>query len=484
MNKLKVLDLFSGIGGFSLGLERTGGFETVAFCEIDKHAQKVLKKHWPKVPIFEDVIELKGKDLKDIDVICGGFPCQDISVAGKQKGLEGERSGLWTEFKRLIKEIKPRYAIIENVANLRSKGLNQVLKDLWEIGYASEWHLISASAVGAPHLRERIWIIAYPNGTELRKQSRRSSGKNGESAPLLRNDGQERIAPNAESARTGKHQSRLRRQSDGGGVQENRNPHQEVSQFTDAHGLRLWRAFASEEEASRRWAEATAKFHDVFRQVLEVEPAIRVRPNGVSEKPHSIDAGMDPDRIEILKEIVNSGRVFVDQEKGKIYSLVQRGKRGEKVLLKGAELNGYTVHKLFYKGKKYAFRAHQLVLASDGQFATEGLVIDHINRDKKDNRLSNLRIATPQENYHNSDRCHIGLSEGEKEEIAEIYWQGEHTLREVAELVGISKSRVQQVVSEYKEEKKRKEAIKQLGNAVVPQIPQLIGEAILEWEQR
>lgn len=163
MNTLKVLDLFSGIGGFSLGLERAGGFETVAFCEIDKAAQKVLKKHWPNVPIFEDVSTLKGEQLGTIDVICGGFPCQDISLAGKGAGLEGARSGLWFEFHRLIKEIKPSWVIAENVAALRSRGLDQVLRSLAEIGYDAEWHCIPASAVGAKHTRDRIWIIAYPS---------------------------------------------------------------------------------------------------------------------------------------------------------------------------------------------------------------------------------------------------------------------------------------------------------------------------------
>lgn len=163
---MNVLDLFSGIGGFSLGLERAG-FNTVAFCEIDKSAQKVLKKHWPNVPIFDDVTSLTKEALddagcKDIGLICGGFPCQDISISGKQAGIEGERSGLWKQFKRRIRELKPDYVIIENVAALRSNGLVTVLQDLWKIGYDAEWHIISASSIGAPHRRERIWIIAYP----------------------------------------------------------------------------------------------------------------------------------------------------------------------------------------------------------------------------------------------------------------------------------------------------------------------------------
>ena len=163
---MKVLDLFSGIGGFSLGLEKAG-FETVAFCEIDKKARMVLSKHWPEVAIFDDVTTLTKEKLDEhgisVDVICGGFPCQDLSVAGKGAGLEGSRSGLWFEFHRLIKEIRPSWVIVENVSVLRSRGLDRVLRSLAEIGYDAEWHCIPASAVGAPHQRDRIWIIAYPN---------------------------------------------------------------------------------------------------------------------------------------------------------------------------------------------------------------------------------------------------------------------------------------------------------------------------------
>jgi DNA (cytosine-5)-methyltransferase 1 len=167
MTKFKVLDLFAGIGGFSLGLERTGGFETVAFCEIDKAAQKVLRKHWKDVPIFEDVKTLKGEDVGTVDVITGGFPCQDISVAGKGAGLSGERSGLWWEYHRIIKETQPKYVIAENVSVLRSRGLDQILRSLSEIGYDAEWHCITASSIGAPHRRDRIWIVAYPASSRL-----------------------------------------------------------------------------------------------------------------------------------------------------------------------------------------------------------------------------------------------------------------------------------------------------------------------------
>jgi len=164
--KLKVLDLFSGIGGFSLGLERTGGFETVAFCEIEDFPRRVLAKHWPSVPCYRDVRELTAERLATdgiaVDVICGGFPCQDISTAGKGAGLAGKRSGLWSEIARLVGELRPRYVIVENVSALLGRGLGTVLGDLAEIGYDAEWHCIPASHVGAPHRRDRIWIIAYP----------------------------------------------------------------------------------------------------------------------------------------------------------------------------------------------------------------------------------------------------------------------------------------------------------------------------------
>ena len=173
MTKLRVLDLFSGIGGFSLGLERAtlegaeyDGFETVAFCEIEEFPRKVLAKHWPNVPCYRDVRELTATKLAAdgvaADVICGGFPCQDISVAGKGAGLAGERSGLFYEIARLIGELGPRYVILENVGALLSRGLDAVLGTLASLGYDAEWHCIPASYAGARQLRDRVWIVAYP----------------------------------------------------------------------------------------------------------------------------------------------------------------------------------------------------------------------------------------------------------------------------------------------------------------------------------
>ncbi|WP_372570383.1 DNA cytosine methyltransferase [Ruegeria jejuensis] len=166
MGKLKVLDLFSGIGGFSLGLERTGGFETVAFCEIEEFPRKVLRKHWPEVPCYEDVRKLPFhlERLQSADVVTAGFPCQDISFAGDGAGLAGERSGLWWMVRRTLRMVRPRLALLENVAALLNRGMGTVLGSLAAIGYDAEWHCVPLSAHGAPHRRDRVCILAYPEG--------------------------------------------------------------------------------------------------------------------------------------------------------------------------------------------------------------------------------------------------------------------------------------------------------------------------------
>ena len=146
---------------------------TVAFCEIEPYPRAVLAKHWPGVPIFKDVRKLAAADVHGVDVICGGFPCQDISVAGRGAGIDGERSGLWAEYARLIGEIRPRYVIVENVAALLGRGLGRVLGDLAALGFDAQWHCIPASAVGSPQGRDRLWIVAYPGHAGLRERGKR-----------------------------------------------------------------------------------------------------------------------------------------------------------------------------------------------------------------------------------------------------------------------------------------------------------------------
>jgi DNA-cytosine methyltransferase len=252
----KVLDLFSGIGGFSLGLERTGGFETVAFCEIEKYPQQVLAKHWPDIPIFNDVRQIheipnpnerrmaerrldktnaeigrggrtnngrsknnnrwitgtcangENATVGPIDVITGGFPCQDISVAGNQKGIgEGTRSGLWSECARLVGEIRPRYAIFENVTALLSgadgKWFERVLWDISQIGgYVVEWHCIPASQLGAHHHRDRVWIILRNTDSERLKEFNLTSISRKEKQPSGGYDKRKGNAPDTNDKRS------------------------------------------------------------------------------------------------------------------------------------------------------------------------------------------------------------------------------------------------------------------------------------------
>lgn len=159
---MRHLDLFSGIGGFALAA-RWVGWETVAFCEIDKFCQQVLAKHWPGVPIHPNVKELTADDVGPVDIITGGYPCQPFSVAGKRRGAEDDRH-LWPEAYRLVRECRPAYAVFENVAGHITMGLDEVLADLESIGYTTEAFVVPACAADAPHRRDRVWIVAYSNG--------------------------------------------------------------------------------------------------------------------------------------------------------------------------------------------------------------------------------------------------------------------------------------------------------------------------------
>ena len=169
---MRFISLFAGIGGLDLGLERAG-MECVAQVEIDDFCQQVLTKHWPNVPKHKDVCDVGKQNLPATNLICGGFPCQDVSVAGFRNGLEGERSTLWKEFYRIVCEIHPQWVVIENVTGLLSsdngKFFSAILWNLSEIGYDVEWETISAAAMGALHQRERVFIVANCNGLRMER---------------------------------------------------------------------------------------------------------------------------------------------------------------------------------------------------------------------------------------------------------------------------------------------------------------------------
>lgn len=168
MTPLTIGSLFSGIGGLDEGLERSGLGRVVFQCEIDPFCRRVLRKHWPDATIYEDVRSV-GHGAARVDVLCGGFPCQDVSLAGKRAGLAGARSGLWAEYARVVEELAPKIVVIENVLGLRTSGLPRVLADLAALGFDAEWSCLSAGELGAPHLRRRLFIVAtHPDRIDVR----------------------------------------------------------------------------------------------------------------------------------------------------------------------------------------------------------------------------------------------------------------------------------------------------------------------------
>jgi DNA (cytosine-5)-methyltransferase 1 len=161
--------LFAGIGGFDLGFERAG-MKCKWQVEIDPYCRQVLWKHWPDVPKWDDVRTFPPdfSNFWNVDVLCGGFPCQDISDAGSKSGIDGERSGLWRQYARIIRVLRPRFAVVENVAAVLDRGHERILGDMAAIGFDGEWEVLPACAFGAPHSRERMFYVFYPHGSQLR----------------------------------------------------------------------------------------------------------------------------------------------------------------------------------------------------------------------------------------------------------------------------------------------------------------------------
>lgn len=169
--KLTHGSLFSGIGGFDLGFQKAG-IKTIWQVEIDEYARRVLAKHFPDAKRFIDIRKCGIGNLARVDIVSGGFPCQDVSNMGKREGLDGAQSGLWSEYARIIRELRPRVVVVENVAALLVRGMGRILGDLAACGYDAEWQGIRASDFGAPHGRERIWIVAYAERAGLEGQPR------------------------------------------------------------------------------------------------------------------------------------------------------------------------------------------------------------------------------------------------------------------------------------------------------------------------
>ena len=283
---LKVLDLFSGIGGFSLGLESTGHFKTIGFVEKDKFCQRVLKKNFKNIPIIGDIRNVKGSEFK-ADVITGGFPCQSISIAGKQKGKNDDRY-LFPEMLKVIREVKPKWIIGENVQNLINISNGTILKEIIEgletENFEVQCFSISASSQGAWHKRERIWIVANSNdrfsiGKDKKIQTRRNTINDGSSSNVSNTKCNEHKYTSTNQSRTSE----------------------------------LWRFYSAKKKQTSHdlWSK-TSRCNAPFRQESwwNFESRIRRIPHGLSER-------MDRFRKDRIKSLGNSIVPQIAREIGK-----------------------------------------------------------------------------------------------------------------------------------------------------------------------
>jgi len=250
VSKMTVGSLFAGIGGLELGLESTGRFKTVWQVERDEYASKVLAKHWPNATRHDDVCKFPPDDSDrwKVDVICGGFPCQDISYAGKGAGLDGERSGLFFEAVRIICDLEPRYFVLENVAALLARGLDRVLGTLASVGYDAVWHCIPAAHVGAPHIRDRVFVIGYGNTDR-------------ESKPIVAVDGKASRLPSVVAHAKGKQgRDEPKDNTDVPGRRSGSKPgsdHVHAGTMADAACIRRWSIPGREREQETERAEGS-----------------------------------------------------------------------------------------------------------------------------------------------------------------------------------------------------------------------------------
>ncbi len=198
---LTIGSLFSGIGGLELGLEWAGLGPVKWQVEIDPFCRQVLAKHWPEVQRFEDVRAVGAEQLAPVDLICGGFPCQDVSSAGKRAGLAGSRSGLWREYARVVREVGPQWVVVENVSSGARLWVDSVSNDLEQLGYEVLPVPLSAANVGAPHLRRRVFVVAHSKFQQLRHELRWSSRAQGQDPSKPDDPGEPWWVANPELAR-------------------------------------------------------------------------------------------------------------------------------------------------------------------------------------------------------------------------------------------------------------------------------------------
>lgn len=515
--KLTHASTFSGIGAPEIAAEMLG-WDNLFHVEINPFGRQILEYYFPNSKSYEDITksdfsEWRGK----VDVLTGGFPCQPFSYAGKRRGSEDDRY-LWPFMLKCIEQVQPRWFVGENVggittmvfprkdvevgeqASLFGEGdkiyekreryvIDEICESLERAGYSVQPMLIPACAVGAPHRRDRVFIVACRKGEPMARTSADAScsgsGAQAESDRLIsewrdrlslasqRGDSSQRI--DGLSALQG-HSSDT--ESEQGAGHQSKQPEFRRSQSCqfgggDCKGSDLlpenrWRTFPS--------------VSPVYRGNDGLQPLLDYI--AVHEERNSMD------RDSVIAGALASGKIEVDFVSGKIYSTRIRGHEGERIELKGADCSGYIVHTLSFNGVKKQCRAHQIVwIAANGTYDKNKFQIDHINRDRKDNRIDNLRLVTAKENIANSEHKiqeRIFTPE-EEQHIQELFYQGNMSIRELAQDFGCSKSHIFNVVHRFPNlqipfNEWKRESLKAYGNAIVPQVMYEIFRGIDEIE--
>ena len=452
---LRHLDLFSGIGGFSLGLEATGGFETVAFCDIEEFPRKVLQKHWPHVKQYTDIKELNYEQLKadglvPIDIITGGYPCQPFSVAGRKKGEEDPRH-LWPEYFRLIKECRPAWVIGENVSGHLKLGLDTVLENLESEGYSVRTFSISASSIGANHQRERVWIVANSNNAGNRT-SQYGINRNGEKI----NEGRERQSQ-SQSSRQGEDVENTRRTQRQGAFirekneneigEENANQHQRSGSPSESNVANTYTRLrdGTFEEVQSGWQTFDTSSEGTRKDVADTGSKRLER--SVNEKLSASECSQD---VANTESISSDEREYRNHSQEKQEKRNVRGQSGNVANTKSEGLEGRGVNSTVTGGKTESSDSGPVSPNVANTKGSSGNV-NEINGEHGETET--------QEIFGDGS----GISRTQVGSPWEGWWDIEPDVGRVAH--GVSA---------------RTHRLKGLGNSLVPAIPFHIGTAILE----
>lgn len=505
------ISLFSGQGGFDLAAQYMG-WNNIANCEIDPFCQRILKYYWPNATTHTDIRTTDFSIYRGrCDILTGGFPCQPYSTAGKRLGKEDARH-LWPEMLRAIREVSPRWVVGENVRGLINwnGGLvfDEVQADLESAGYEVTPFILPAAGVNAPHRRDRVWFIAFnaecsANGSD-KTGSGSGYGMGMEERSVLPARWQQG-ADNAESSDThAADPAGLRCEWDISSGETLQRPEQACGEAgasdpevaTDSP-IVTQREQANEinaiTESGETWPVSGSRYESGSWSNFPTQPPLRTGDDGLPAMLHrkTIQNENSMDRDIIIKSCIDRGFLFCNYETGIIYSTRSRNRieQGMAIELKGSNCNGYRVHTIYFEGSKKQCRAHQIVwIAAHGLYDKDKFMIDHIDRDKMNNRLSNLRLVDAKENRENSTPYSGKLSPEEKNRLFALYSEGDMSMRELADDFGISKSRVQQLIKEHSGldgitlDDWCEKSIAAAGNAVVPQVVFQIFQAIQKYE--